>query len=185
MQRDLVARAQDGDHEAFTDLVALGIDRLYATARLILRADDRAQEAVQDGLLQAWLGIRGLRDPDRFEAWSRRLVVHACYRVGKRESARRVIEIQAIAETAATSGDSQSAFAMRDQLERGFRRLPPAQRAVLVVHFYLDLPDADAAEALGVPIGTMKSRLNRATSALRAALEADERRPAYAEEVAR
>ena len=70
---------------------------------------------------------------------------------------------------------------IRDQLERGFRRLPPDQRAVLVVHYYLDLPDAEAADVLGIPIGTMKSRLNRATSALRAALEADDREPALAE----
>lgn len=66
-------------------------------------------------------------------------------------------------------------MALRDQLERGFLRLSPDQRAVLVLHYYLDLTDAAAAEALSIPVGTLKSRLNRATQALRAALQANER----------
>jgi DNA-directed RNA polymerase specialized sigma24 family protein len=65
MQRDLVARAREGDHDAFTSLVAVSIDSLYSTARLILRSDDLAEDAVQDALSRAWLGIRSLRDPDR------------------------------------------------------------------------------------------------------------------------
>lgn len=178
-------RAQAGDHDAFTALIARSIDRLYQTARLILRSDDRAEEAVQEALVGAWVAIRTLRDPDRFDAWVRRLLVHRCYAVAKRDSSRRVVEIQVDGAHFGTTPDSQAAVAARDQLERGFRQLSAEQRAVLVVHHYLDLADADAAEALGVPIGTLKSRLNRATSALRAVLEADERRPSYAQEVAR
>ncbi len=71
---------------------------------------------------------------------------------------------------------------MRDQLERGFRRLTPEQRAVLVVHHYLGLPDAEAAMVLDIPIGTFKARLHRASAALRAALEAEERTPAVSTE---
>jgi RNA polymerase sigma-70 factor (ECF subfamily) len=71
--------------------------------------------------------------------------------------------------------DTQHTLATRDLLERGFRQLSPDQRAVLVAHYYLDLSDAAAAEALDIPTGTLKSRLNRATVALRAALEANER----------
>ncbi len=181
MQRDLVIRAQEGDHDAFTALAAAAIDGLYTTARLILRSDDLADDAVQDALIRAWLGIRGLRDPDRFGAWLRRLLVHACYRAGKRERVRRVVEIHAIPLDGAGTPDDQRSLAIRDQLERGFLRLPQDQRAVLVLHFYLDLPDAEAADALGIPIGTMKSRLNRARSALRAALLADERTPGVPE----
>lgn len=185
MHQDLVRRAQNGDKDAFTTLVAHAIDGLYATARLILRSDDRAQDAVQDALIRAWLGIRGLREPDRFEAWLRRLVVHACYDASRREIRHRVVEVPALEGTDAATADSQVDVALHDQLERGFRRLRPDQRAVLVVHHYLDLPDAEAAAVLGVPVGTMKSRLNRATSALRASLEADERRHVLAKEGAR
>ena len=80
MQRDLVVRAQHGDHDAFTTLVAPRLGRLYAAAGLILRSQDRAEDAVQDALVRAWVGLRGLRDPERFEAWLYRLVVNACYR---------------------------------------------------------------------------------------------------------
>jgi DNA-directed RNA polymerase specialized sigma24 family protein len=79
--------------------------------------------------------------------------------------------------------DAGRDLAVRDQLDRGFRRLTPDQRAVLVVHHFLCLPDAEAAHALSIPSGTYKSRLNRATIALRAALEADERAGAVAGEV--
>ena len=179
--RDLVLRARDGDRTAFAALVDRSIDRWYAVARLIVRDDHRAEDAVQDALLRAWLGIRALREPDRFDAWAHRLVVHACYTAARRERSRRLIEIQVMALDGPASADSESSLATRDQLERGFRRLSPEQRAVLAVHYYLDLPDAQAAEVLDVPIGTMKSRLNRATAALRAALAADDRAPALAE----
>ena len=79
-------------------------------------------------------------------------------------------------------GDSQERTALRDQLDRVFRRLTPEQRAVLVVHHYLGLPDAEAAIVLDIPVGTFKSRLNRASAALRAVLEADERTPTLVKE---
>lgn len=181
MRPDLAARARQGDHDAFTQLVAASIGGLYQTARLILRSDHLAEDAVQDALMRAWLGIRSLRDPERFDAWLRRLTVNACYTAAKRERERTVVEVHAIEPDGASIGDDQRTVALRDQLYRGFRRLPPDQRAILVLHFYLDLPDAQVADALGVPIGTMKSRLNRANSALRAALDAEDRGPAFAQ----
>jgi RNA polymerase sigma-70 factor (ECF subfamily) len=173
MQRDLVLRARAGDHEAFTALIGGAIDRLYAVARLIVRDDDRARDAVQDALLRAWIGLPGLRDPERFDAWLHRLLVHACYRAAGLERSRRIVEIHVDVDGA--SRDAQVSLALRDQLERGFLRLSPDQRAVLVLHYYLDLTDAAAAEALSIPVGTLKSRLHRATQALRAALQANER----------
>jgi RNA polymerase sigma-70 factor (ECF subfamily) len=71
--------------------------------------------------------------------------------------------------------DAAGPTADRDQLERGFRRLSPEERAVLVVHYYLGMTEREAAAVLDLPIGTVKSRLSRATTALRAALEAEER----------
>ena len=76
---------------------------------------------------------------------------------------------------AAACADIQHAFALRDQLEEGLRLLTTDQRTVLVLAYYLDLPLAEAAQTLGIPLGTMKSRLNRALGALRATLEADAR----------
>lgn len=180
MQRDLVIRAGNGDHEAFGLLASAAFDQLFRTARLILRDEDRALDAVQDVLLAAWLHLRAVRDPERFEAWLRRLLIHACYREARRVGRRRVIELQVTPLDIPAPEDIQRTTVLRDQLERGFRRLSVEQRAVLVVHHYLGLPDVEAAIVLDVPLGTYKSRLNRATAALRAAVEADERTPTLA-----
>ena len=182
MQRDLVLRARDGDHDAFTALAAGAFDHLHRTARLILRSDELAADAVQEALIAAWLHIRAIRDPDRFDAWLHRLLVHACYREARRVKRRGVVEIHMTAPDARGASDAQELTAVRDQLERGFHRLTAEQRAVLVVHHYLGLPDAEAAIVLDIAVGTFKSRLNRASAALRAALDADERTPTVARE---
>ena len=180
MQRDLVLRASNGDRDAFTALAAAAFDQLHRTARLITRSDELASDAVQETLVAAWLHIRAVRDPDRFDAWLHRLLVHACYREARRVKHREIVEIHMTAPDLRGGGDAQELTAVRDQLERGFRRLTVEQRAVLVVHHYLGLPDAEAAIVLDIALGTFKSRLNRATVALRAALEADERTPILA-----
>ena len=185
MQRDLVVRAQGGDLDAFSALTVGMTDRLFAAARLILRDDEHAADAVQDALLQAWLDVRGLRDPDRFDAWLRRLLVRACYRAAKRGRRRVAVELTNSLTLEPITSDAQRAVAVRDQLDRGFQRLSPEQRAVIVLHHYLGLSLAESAEALAIPLGTMQSRLSRATQAMRAALEADERPVVGAVEVAR
>ena len=182
MQRDLVVRAREGDHDAFSELAAGSIERLLRLARLIVRDPDRADDAVQDALVTAWLDIRGLRDPDRFDAWLNKVLVRSCYRSAGRDRRRASREVPILPIDAAAVPDSQQTVALRDQLDRGFRRLPVDQRAVLVLHHYLSLPDRDTADVLGVPIGTVKSRLHRATAALRAELEADEREAGYGQE---
>lgn len=175
MQRDLVIRARSGDHDAFSTLAAGAVDRLHRTAWLILRSDADAADAVQESLLAAWLHIAVVRDPDRFDAWLNRLLVHACYRLGKRTTRHEVSEIPMAVPDTRGSRDIQESLATRDQLERAFRRLTPEQRAVLVVHHFLGLPDAEAARVLEIAVGTFKSRLHRATVAMRAAVEADDR----------
>ena len=182
MQRDLVLRARSGDHDAFAALATGAHDRLHRTARLILRSDERAADAVQESLMAAWLHIRAVRDPDRFDAWLNRLLVHACYREARRTKRREVVEIHVDAPETRGHRDAQELTAVRDQLERGFRRLTAEQRAVLVVHHYLGLSDPEAAVVLELPLGTYKSRLHRASAALRAVLEADERTPVPAKE---
>lgn len=167
---------------AFSELAAHSIGRLTAVARMILRDEYAAQDAVQEALIEAWRSLPSLRDPDRFDAWMRRLLVRACFRAIKRT--RRVLSLEARMTPAfepLSSGDERS-VAIHDQLERGLARLSTDQRAAVVLVFYLDLPLAEAAQAMAVPLGTAKSRLNRATQALRAALEADDRDPARVRE---
>jgi RNA polymerase sigma-70 factor (ECF subfamily) len=185
MQRDLVVRAQRGDLDAFSALTAGMTNRLFGAARLILRDDDRAADAVQDALLPAWGALRGLRDPDRFHAWLHRLLVRRCYRAAKRSRQRSVVELPLDATLEPMTPDAQRAVAVRDQLDRGFRRLSPEQRTAIVLRHDLGLSLAESAEALAIPLGTMQSRLSRATQAMRAALDADERPVVGAAEVAR
>ena len=170
-------RARDGDLEAFSALTSGRTSRLFAVARLILRDTERAEDAVQDALLQAWQDLRGLRDPDRFDAWLRRLLVRACYRAAERNRRHVAVELDPDRVAGSSRGDPQGQAAVRDQLERGFRRLSPEHRAVIVLHHYVGLSLTDAADALGIPLGTMQSRLSRATQVMRAALEADDRTP--------
>lgn len=184
--QDLVIRARAGDREAFSQLAARSIGRLTAVARMILHDEYAAQDAVQDTFIEAWRSLPGLREPDKFEAWTRRLLVRACFKSGRRNQRVGIVEIQLTpADEPAITG-SERDFDIRDQLERGLARLSPEQRAAVVLVYYLDLPVADAAQAMNVPLGTAKSRLNRATQALRAAIDADDREPArMAEGIAR
>jgi RNA polymerase sigma-70 factor, ECF subfamily len=175
MTADLIVQAQHGDHDAFASLARAAVPRLQRTARLILRDEDDAADAVQDALTTAWLDIRALREPAGFDGWLYRLLVRACYRMAGRQRRQGALRVAVAALPQPAQGDSSSAVALRDQLDRGLRRLPAEQRAVLVVHHYLQLRDDEAARVLGIPAGTFKSRLSRATAGLRAVLEADER----------
>jgi RNA polymerase sigma-70 factor (ECF subfamily) len=183
---DLVTRAQHGDVEAFATLTRARARRLFSVARMIVRDDELAADVVQDALLRAWIDLKGLRDPERYDAWLRRILVRACYSAARRRS-HGVVEITLAPDwepaSIAADDDSPSAVALRDQLERAFGRLSPEQRATIVLHFYLGLTLDEAAEALGIPSGTMRSRLNRALQAMRAAVEADDRSPSLATEL--
>lgn len=176
MRRDLVEAASRGDHEAFEVLAMSAGDRLYAIARLILRASDLAEDAVQEALVRAWQQLPSLRDPDRFDAWLYRLVINACADQG-RQLRRWSQQVRQLPLEGATDDDTRS-VADRDQLERGFNRLKPEQRAVVVLHYYSGLSAAEIARTLGIPEGTARSRLYYATEAMRAALQADARQPA-------
>ena len=174
MDRDLVERARRGDHDAFAALAGAAISRLDGAAWLILRDTEQAKDAVQNALVRAWRDLPTLRDPDRFDAWLNRLVVNACIDEARRLRRHRMdIDLHAI--EVPTPERVESTIADRDQLERGFLRLTPELRAVIVLHHYLDLPLPAVADSLGIPLGTAKSRLHRALGQLRAALDADAR----------
>ena len=172
MHRDQVERAMAGDHDAFSELARVSIGRLYAAARLILRDPQRAEDATQEALVAAWRDLSSLRDPEKFDAWLHRLLVRACYREARRGRRRWAIEMD-IRPTEGIEPDPAVELADRDEIERGFVRLDQDQRTVIVLHYYLGLTLDEAAVALGVPPGTVRSRLHRANRILRAALAVD------------
>jgi RNA polymerase sigma-70 factor (ECF subfamily) len=179
MTRDLVERAMHGDQEAFGMLAERSLDRLVGTAGLILRDADAAQDATQDALIRAWRDLPRLRDPDRFSSWLYRLLVNSCRDHWRRQKrhAHRALE----PEHAGASLDAVQAMADRDALTVAIDRLSEAHRAVVVLHYYAGLSHHEIATATGDPLGTVKSRLSRAVSYLRADLAATERAPVRSE----
>jgi RNA polymerase sigma-70 factor (ECF subfamily) len=172
VERQLVVRAQGGDRDAFDLLVSGTVDRLYAVAYRILRSGPAAEDATQQALVAIWRRLPGLRDPERFDAWAYRLLVNAAYAEYRRR--RREAPPGALTD-GATDTDPYPSVHDRDELERGFARLTAEQRAVLVLQHYLGMTHDEMADVLGVPVGTVRSRLHGARGAMRAALEADAR----------
>ena len=168
-QRDLVERASRGDHDAFAALVGATIARLEAVARLILRDPELARDAVQEAYLRAWRDLPGLRDPDRFEGWLHRLTVNASIDAVRRRR-RRPIEVEITTTTPQSMRDPTGLVVDRDELDVGFRQLPPDLRAILVLHYYVGMSMPEVAQTVGIPLGTAQSRLNRALTGLRRAL---------------
>ncbi len=178
MDTDLVRRAQHGDEEAFASLAVAVGGRLHAVAHRILRDIDLAEDATQQALLAIWRDLPQLRDPARFDAWSYRLLVRACYAEG-RKTRRWTPNMRLLdSDREPIQADGTSVIVDRDQLERGFRALSIDHRAVVVLHHYLEMPLERVAETLGIPAGTARSRRQHAMRGLRAALEADARPPA-------
>mgnify|MGYP001827748995 CR=1 FL=1 len=174
MDSSLVVRAQRGDREAFTDLVDAIGGRLHAIAFSVLRDRELARDATQQTLLTAWQDLARLRDPDRFEAWTCRILVRNCQREGRKAS-RWMPAMPERLESEPALPDETAGVISRDRIERAFRSLNLDQRLVVVLNYYLDLPPAVIAEHLGIPVGTVHSRLHRALHLMHAAIDADER----------
>ena len=165
-QRELVGRAKRGDHDAFAELVDPALARLDAAARLILRDPELARDAVQEALIRAWRDLPGLRDPDRFDAWLRRLTVNACLDLARRRR-RRPIEVELTPIDSPAPSDMSGALADRELVDAALRRLDPGHRAVVAMYYLLGMPLHEVAASLGIPIGTAKSRLHYALAAMR------------------
>lgn len=170
MDTQLVVRAQEGDEVAFAAIIQSAHGRFKQIAYRILRDPYLAEDAMQQAMLEMWRKLPTIRDPERFDGWSYRFLVNACYREAKRhkESYRELPGLLDLSHP-----DGTGPINDRDQLERGFKRLSMEHRSVVVLHYYLDLTIEDTAEALGISAGTAKSRLNRAMAKLRLALQAD------------
>jgi RNA polymerase sigma-70 factor, ECF subfamily len=179
MERALVEAARDGNRDAFAVLASRVVDGLYATARAVLRDTDRAEDAVQETLVRCWRDLPALRDADRFEAWLRRLLMHAItdeFRRGRRFEAK----VRVLRDEPTTTGEGDG-LDDRDLIERAFQRLSIDHRAILTLHHLVGLTLPEVAETLGIPLGTAKSRLHYAVEAMRAAVEADDRGTAATE----
>lgn len=172
MDQDLILRAQGGDQRAFDTLALADYPRLFRVAHGILRNRSHAEDATQTAYLDIWRNIARLRDPAKFEAWSYRLLVHACYAEAKRTP--KWLSDEAMPSSGSPrAADAYSGVLDRDELEQGFRQISVDHRAVIVLHYLLDMTLPQVAETLGIRLGTANSRLSRGLDAMRKAMGAD------------
>lgn len=177
MDRSLVEQAQRGDRDAYESLAHASARRLYLIAHRVVRDADQAEDAVQQTLIAMWRELPSLRDPDRFESWTYRLVVRFCLAESRRHRRAGIRQIP-INELLPSRTDDFADADLRDQLSRALHDLSVEHRMVVVLHHYAGLPLAEIAEILGIPYGTVGSRLHHATRAMRASLAAADRVPA-------
>ncbi len=174
MDPNLVLQAQRGDRQAFETLTVANHSRLFRVAHGVLRDRHLAEDATQQAFLDIWRGLHHLKDPGKFEAWSYRLLVRACYaEVKRRPDWVPDGELQPKDEPRAR--DVLGSVVDRDLLERGFRHLSVEHRTVIVLRYLVDMTTEQVADTLDIPRKTVYSRLKRAVLAMRAAVEADTR----------
>lgn len=169
----LVQRAALGDRDAFDTLAASVLSWMTPTAFLIVGSHDAAEDAVQEALVKAWVNLPGLRDPSRFRSWLRQLLVNACR--DHLRDVRRSPTASGTPELPQHGEDEMGRMLSRDEIDRVLRLLSVDHRTVIVLKYYLSLSTAEIAVAVGVPTGTVKSRLFFAMQQLRAALDANRR----------
>lgn len=173
---EVIARARHGDRAAFTALVSPRLTRWLRIASAILGNEPDALDALQGTLVAIWSTLPKLRDASRFDGWSTRILVNESRKVLRRRIRTRVHEISidssaVSAHTTWPSGpDDLADIDGRAALERAFERLDIDARTILVLHHIEDLSVIAIAETLGIPEGTVKSRLFTARGALARAL---------------
>jgi RNA polymerase sigma factor (sigma-70 family) len=130
-----------------------------------------AEDVTQDAFLAAWQELPGLRDPDRFVPWLRRILVNRArdHHRGVRRQVRPADLAAAVNVTEGRPGrtDPASEVDALTDLHRAMARLTIDQRAVVALHYLADLTVPEVATILGIPTGTAKSRLNAALVVLR------------------
>lgn len=168
---ELVGRAVRGDRGAFDRLVEPQLEVALGGARLITGHEADAADAVQDALLRSWQALASLRDPESFAPWFRKIVIRSAIRFVRRRA--QVVELNL--EEPGPSDSIEREFDRR-QLARAFARLDSKDRVLLTLHHYWQLPVADSAQLLGVPEGTVRSRVHHALKRLRACYDAEARR---------
>jgi RNA polymerase sigma-70 factor (ECF subfamily) len=154
---------------AFTALADEHLDRAYRLARAILRDPAEAQDATHDAFVQAWLKWSTLRDPALFDRWFDRILVNICRNRLQHASRWRATDISA--EVAMATGDPFGQAHDRDLIGNAIGTLSPDQRIVVALRYYADLTIDEIASRLGIPSGTVQSRLHYALKRLHVAID--------------
>jgi RNA polymerase sigma-70 factor (ECF subfamily) len=158
-----------GQAAAFRRLADQHLDAAYRLARAILRDSTEAQDATHDAFVQAWRKWSTLRDQSKFDQWFDRILVNTCRNRltrNRRFAARDISD-----ELEAATADEFRASDDRDAIGRAVATLSPDQQVLIALRYFRDLPIDQIAVRLGVPAGTVQSRLHYALKKLQAVIE--------------
>jgi RNA polymerase sigma-70 factor (ECF subfamily) len=167
-ERGLIKRARRGDAGAFTALVKRYERPMYATACSMLHSEWDAADAVQEAFTEAFEHLDELRNPERFKAWLSRIVINKCNHAYRTSARLLVVEQPPERPTPAGPVSREESF----DLIRAVRKLDDDYRATVALRYFCDLKIDEVAQILGCPVGTVKSRLNRALAKLHMTLGA-------------
>jgi RNA polymerase sigma-70 factor (ECF subfamily) len=167
---ELIERYLNGDAAAFSALVRRHEKRVYNLCYRMLGREEDARDAAQDAFLTALRKLSSFRGEAQFTTWLHRVTVNACYDVLRKKKREPLLEAPREEDAPEPPGPASpdhadSAVAAVD-VQRALLRVPQEFRAVLVLHDVHDLAYEDIAESLGIPVGTVKSRLHRGRVAL-------------------
>ncbi len=167
----LVLQCQEGDSEALKTLIARWQPRFARLAWRLTSEREAARDVVQDAWLAIVRGLKRLDDPARFRPWAYRIVKNKCADWVRRRATRRnaMEQLREQATHPATDGEPNSGDISR--LRDAMARLPDEQRMILSLHYSEEMSIIEIAAVLGVPAGTVKSRLFHARNRLKEALE--------------
>jgi RNA polymerase sigma-70 factor (ECF subfamily) len=175
-EAELVSRARRGDADAYAVLVAAHQEMTYRTAYLVLGNAAEAQDAAQEAFVRAYRALDRFRDHEPFRPWLLRIAVNAA-RNRRRSAARRHgLELRVGAslsrDAVAPSAEASVLAAERQRaLIDAVNKLSTDDRLVIGARYFLDLAEAEIATLLGIPRGTVKSRLSRARARLAVRLD--------------
>ena len=161
---DLITRAKDGDRWAFDELIGPLVNQGYRLAYGMLHDREAAEDAVQEAAVRSWLKLGNVRPGSEMRPWFLAIVANQC-RTTLRGRWWSVLRIEPPAGAAAVGFEDR--IVRGADLRVALRRLAVEHREALVLHYYLDLPLHEIAAIAGVPIGTVKSRINRGIAAMR------------------
>ena len=164
-ERALVLAAQQGEQEAFAELVRRHQRRAYAVARAIVLNHEDAEDAVQDAFLHVFRALHRFLPDQAFGAWLHRIVANAALDLTRR---RKVRDADELPETVSSPfRDPAEGGELRDRLQAALATLPARQRSVLVLHDVEGFRHAEIGGMLDIPEGTARSDLHYARAHLR------------------
>jgi RNA polymerase sigma-70 factor, ECF subfamily len=174
-EAELIARCRQGDQQAFRELVDRYKDLVFALVSRSTADRSRVEDLAQEVFLKVHRGLPYFRGEAKLTTWIFRIVLNLLSQESqKRRTAREVpLDPELPAHQPRTDPRAARDLELRDRLEKAMARLPPNYRLLIAGHYLQDVKYEDLAEALDMPLGTVKTHLHRAKQQLRALLEGD------------